>query len=344
MRDEELQERVEKMLAAPMLTVTRERKGRQTEDDIRPAIRTLSLTSTNGHLRAGIGHAPAWCPPRRPCSGPGCPRGARTGLSNASMDRTRWRSVRAAPCERARDRWRRDTAREEGFPSCPRRKSATARRVTPRSHRGAAAALAPLTGRGPRPGRSRRSGTPGLRLPSAAPPPPKAAAPVVPLKRPRDHRPQMDGRRRPGRGGGRRPRRRQAGPEPAPLRAGPQVEAGGSIPGLRPRPARHDPDRHAGGALPGGALRLPDRRRHQPDRRQRLPGPGPERPARHGGGLHRHRDPQERRPVPGRRALRPGGHRGRCLPAARGSRTSSRPVRRSCARSPRTPSGPRVPA
>src|ERR1700728_3266506 len=53
-RDEELQERVDKMLAAPMLTVMRERKGRQTEDDIRPAIRTLSLTSPNGHLRAEL--------------------------------------------------------------------------------------------------------------------------------------------------------------------------------------------------------------------------------------------------------------------------------------------------
>ena len=58
MRDEELQERVEKMLAAPMLTVRRERKGRQTEDDIRPAIRTLSLTSTNGHLRAELATHP----------------------------------------------------------------------------------------------------------------------------------------------------------------------------------------------------------------------------------------------------------------------------------------------
>ena len=57
-RDEELQERVEKMLAAPMLTVRRERKGRQTEDDIRPAIRTLSLTSPNGHVRAELATHP----------------------------------------------------------------------------------------------------------------------------------------------------------------------------------------------------------------------------------------------------------------------------------------------
>jgi len=57
-RDEELQERVEKMLAAPVLTVRRERKGRQTEDDIRPAIRTLFLTSPNGHLRAELSTHP----------------------------------------------------------------------------------------------------------------------------------------------------------------------------------------------------------------------------------------------------------------------------------------------
>jgi radical SAM-linked protein len=57
-RDEELQERVEKMLAAPMLTVSRERKGRQTQDDIRPAIRTLSLTSPNGHIRAELATHP----------------------------------------------------------------------------------------------------------------------------------------------------------------------------------------------------------------------------------------------------------------------------------------------
>jgi radical SAM-linked protein len=57
-RDEELQERVEKVLAAPMLTVKRERKGRQAEDDIRPAIRTLSLTSPNGHIRAELATHP----------------------------------------------------------------------------------------------------------------------------------------------------------------------------------------------------------------------------------------------------------------------------------------------
>ncbi|HEX4126937.1 MAG TPA: TIGR03936 family radical SAM-associated protein [Acidimicrobiales bacterium] len=57
-RDEELQVRVEMMLAAPVLTVRRERKGRQAEDDIRPAIRALFLTSTNGQLRAELATHP----------------------------------------------------------------------------------------------------------------------------------------------------------------------------------------------------------------------------------------------------------------------------------------------
>ena len=41
---EELEERIERALAAPSLTVQRERKGRQTEDDIRPAVLALALT------------------------------------------------------------------------------------------------------------------------------------------------------------------------------------------------------------------------------------------------------------------------------------------------------------
>ncbi len=56
--DEELAERVEKLLAAPILTVRRERKGRQAEDDIRPAIRALSVTSPNGHLQAELATHP----------------------------------------------------------------------------------------------------------------------------------------------------------------------------------------------------------------------------------------------------------------------------------------------
>jgi len=45
---EELQERIERVLAAPSLAIHRERKGRQTEDDIRPAILTLAVTHDDG--------------------------------------------------------------------------------------------------------------------------------------------------------------------------------------------------------------------------------------------------------------------------------------------------------
>ena len=55
---EELREQVEKLLAAPILTVRRERKGRQAEDDIRPAILALSVTSPNGHLEAELATHP----------------------------------------------------------------------------------------------------------------------------------------------------------------------------------------------------------------------------------------------------------------------------------------------
>jgi radical SAM-linked protein len=55
---EELKERVDETLAAPILMVRRERKGRQVEDDIRPAILALSVTSPNGHLRAELATHP----------------------------------------------------------------------------------------------------------------------------------------------------------------------------------------------------------------------------------------------------------------------------------------------
>lgn len=55
---EQLQERVERMLAAPVLTVRRERKGRPVEDDIRPAILALSVTGSQGHLRAELATRP----------------------------------------------------------------------------------------------------------------------------------------------------------------------------------------------------------------------------------------------------------------------------------------------
>jgi radical SAM-linked protein len=45
---EELEERIERLLAAPSLTVQRERKGRQTEDDLRPAILALAMTRESG--------------------------------------------------------------------------------------------------------------------------------------------------------------------------------------------------------------------------------------------------------------------------------------------------------
>jgi radical SAM-linked protein len=64
---QELQERVERVLAAPSLTIHRERKGRQTEDDIRPAILTLAVSHNDrleqgehliGHLRAELATHP----------------------------------------------------------------------------------------------------------------------------------------------------------------------------------------------------------------------------------------------------------------------------------------------
>jgi radical SAM-linked protein len=64
---QELQERVERVLAAPSLTIHRERKGRQTEDDIRPAILKLYVTHDDvseqeeppiGRLRAELATHP----------------------------------------------------------------------------------------------------------------------------------------------------------------------------------------------------------------------------------------------------------------------------------------------
>jgi len=55
---EELAERVDTMLASPTLTIRRERKGRPSEDDIRPAILALSTTSPLGHLRAVLATHP----------------------------------------------------------------------------------------------------------------------------------------------------------------------------------------------------------------------------------------------------------------------------------------------
>ncbi len=48
----------ENLLAAPVLTVRRERKGRPTDDDIRPAILALSTAGSLGHLQAELATRP----------------------------------------------------------------------------------------------------------------------------------------------------------------------------------------------------------------------------------------------------------------------------------------------
>jgi radical SAM-linked protein len=53
-----LAERVERLLAAPSLTVGRERKGRRTHDDIRPAVLGLSVSDPRGRLRAEVATHP----------------------------------------------------------------------------------------------------------------------------------------------------------------------------------------------------------------------------------------------------------------------------------------------
>jgi radical SAM-linked protein len=55
---EELADRVEKLLATPVLMVRRERKGRPTDDDVRPAILALSTTDSHGHLQAELATRP----------------------------------------------------------------------------------------------------------------------------------------------------------------------------------------------------------------------------------------------------------------------------------------------
>jgi radical SAM-linked protein len=48
---EELEERIERVLAAPSLMVQRERKGRPVDDDIRPAILALTITPDEGPVQ-----------------------------------------------------------------------------------------------------------------------------------------------------------------------------------------------------------------------------------------------------------------------------------------------------
>ena len=58
MSSEELRQRAQTVLAATVLTVSRERKGRPVDDDIRPAIRTLSVDGSDGRLRADLATHP----------------------------------------------------------------------------------------------------------------------------------------------------------------------------------------------------------------------------------------------------------------------------------------------
>ena len=73
--------------------------------------------------------------------------------------------------------------------------------------------------------------------------------------------------------------------------------------------SRYGPGRRPRGSQPDRALREPPGRRRQPDPREHLRRPRPERPARHGGGLRRHRHAEERRPLPRRRPVRRRRHR-----------------------------------
>ena len=81
------------------------------------------------------------------------------------------------------------------------------------------------------------------------------------------------------------------------------------LPDVRARRARGDSHRGAGGTGAHRALRRQAPGRCEPDRRQHLSRAGEERPSGHGSGLRRHRDPEERRPLLGRRLLRPGRRR-----------------------------------
>jgi radical SAM-linked protein len=56
--DEELQELVDKVMTAPALVVSRERKGRRVEDDIRPAVLALDVAVGENLLRASLATHP----------------------------------------------------------------------------------------------------------------------------------------------------------------------------------------------------------------------------------------------------------------------------------------------
>jgi radical SAM-linked protein len=55
---EELRERVDNVLRAPVLTVRRQRKGREFDDDVRPAILALSVAGTHGEVKAELATHP----------------------------------------------------------------------------------------------------------------------------------------------------------------------------------------------------------------------------------------------------------------------------------------------
>ena len=55
---EELRERVDNVLAAPVLTVRRQRKGREIDDDVRPAILALSVAGPDGQVKAELATHP----------------------------------------------------------------------------------------------------------------------------------------------------------------------------------------------------------------------------------------------------------------------------------------------
>ena len=266
------------------------------------------------HRPGGAGHASAWYPPDRPLRPPWVP----TWCSSVPAERINGSSATVPASSRFQVSGL--ATRHRGVPRTQGGLSLMSEpevRQTPPGP-AAEAGTSPVRRPGParHPSASPRSGTrgPAPAVPPPGPPQPPVRAgcaagsggrhgavgdhrdakePVTEVVKPR--------RAGPGRSRG---RGQALARTPALGGAGPPHQAGRPLPGLRARPAPDDPDRHARGALAGRALRVPGGRRHDPDRRERLPGPGAERASGHGGGLRRHRDPEERRAVPGRRALR----------------------------------------
>ena len=119
--------------------------------------------------------------------------------------------------------------------------------------------------------------------------------------------------------------RARRGCAPASAGSDPQGTGGRPLPdGRSRRPWDGHADRGARRPRAGRALREPSRRRRHVDRRQHLPRSGAERAARDGGGVHRHRHPEERRALPGRRLLRRGRGRARSSPRSSDSSRTAR--------------------